>query len=78
MKTHAPKIGAIFYILWGVLHIAGGAELLRQLSAEGVTGVLASLGSAVPSAELPAISGGVTAAVLAFFAWNWVWIGLVV
>jgi hypothetical protein len=27
---------------------------------------------------LPAVSGGVTGAVLAFFAFNWVWIGLLV
>lgn len=78
MKSYAPKIGATFYILWGLLHIVGGAALLQQLSAEGVTGVLASLGTAVPPAELPVVSGGVTAAVLAFFAFNWVWIGLVV
>lgn len=78
MKTYAPKIGAIFYILWGILHLVGGATLLQELSAGGATGVLASLGSAIPTAELPVISDGVTAAVLAFFAFNWVWIGLVV
>ena len=78
MKTYAPKIGAIFYILWGILHIVGGAALLQELSAGGVRDVLASLGSAVPAAELPAISGGVTGAVVAFFAFNWVWIGLLV
>lgn len=78
MKVYAHKIGAVLYILWGLLHIAGGAVLLQTLSAGGVVGVLASLGSAVPEAELPVINGGVTAAVLAFFAWNWVWIGLLV
>jgi len=78
MKTFAHKIGAVFYILWGILHIAGGAVLFQQLAAEGATGALATLGSAVPAAGLPAISGGVTAAVLAFFAWNWIWIGLLV
>lgn len=78
MKTTAPKIGAIFYILWGLLHIAGGGALLQQLSAQGATGVLGTLGSAVPDADLPAISGGVIAALLAFFAFNWVWIGLLV
>jgi hypothetical protein len=78
MKMNAPKIGAIFYILWGLVHIVGGVVLLQQLSAEGLTAVLASLGSALPQAELPVISGGVTAAVVAFFAFNWVWIGLLV
>lgn len=78
MKTYAAKIGAIFYSLWGLLHIAGGAVLLQTLSAEGATGVLATIGSAVPAAELPVISGGVTAAVLAYYAWNILWIGLFV
>lgn len=78
MKRYAHRIGAVFFVLWGILHVAGGAALLQELSAGGVTGVLASLGSAVPAAELPAISGGVTAAVLAFFSFNWIWIGLVV
>lgn len=78
MKAYAHKIGAVFFMLWGILHIVGGAALLQQLSAEGVTGVLATLGSAVTIAELPVITGGVTAAVLAFFAFNWVWIGLLV
>jgi hypothetical protein len=90
MKAYAHKIGAVFFVLWGILHIVGGVALLQQLSAEGTMGVLATLGSAVPMAKLPAGSGGVTggvtgdvigevvAAVLAFFAFNWVWIGLLV
>lgn len=78
MKPYLHKIGAVFYILWGLLHIIGGVALLQTLSSEGVKGVLATLGSAVPTTELPVISGGVTGAVLAFFAFNWVWIGLLV
>jgi hypothetical protein len=78
MKTITPKIGALFYILWGLLHVAGGASLLQQVSAEGVRGALATLGSAIPDSELPNVSGAVIAAVLSFFAFNWVWIGLLV
>jgi hypothetical protein len=78
MKTYAPKIGAVFYVLWGLLHIAGGAVLLQTLSAKGATAVLATIGSAVPPAELPLISGGVTGAILAYYAWNILWVGLLV
>lgn len=78
MKPYLYKIGAVFYMLWGLLHIIGGVALLQTLSTEGVKGALATLGSAVLTAELPVISGGVTGAVLAFFAFNWVWIGLLV
>lgn len=72
MKLHAHKIGAVFYGLWGLLHIIGGLALWQQLAAGGSKAVLASLGSALPPAEIPAISGNLSEAVLAFFAWNWV------
>lgn len=78
MKKYTHKIGAVMYILWGLLHIVGAGLLLQQLSSEGVVGVLASLGSAVPAAELPDVSGGVVGAVLAFHSWNLLWIGLLV
>jgi hypothetical protein len=78
MKVYAHKIGAVFYILWGLLHIAGGVVLLQQLAADGATKALATIGSAVPPVDLPIISGGVTAAVLAYYAWNILCIGLLV
>jgi len=76
MMKNAHKIGAVFYILWGILHIVGGAALLQQLSAEGATGVLAAIGSAVPPDELPLISGGVASSVLGYHAWNILWFGI--
>lgn len=76
MKNYAHKIGALFYILWGILHVVGGAVLLQQLSAEGATGMLAVIGSAVPAEALPSISGGLTGAVLGFHAWNIIWFGI--
>lgn len=78
MKTNASKVGAVIYILWGLLHVLGGVSLLQQLATEGAPGALATLGSAVPGADLPTFSDEVTVAVLAFFAFNWVWIGLLV
>lgn len=76
MKNYAHKIGALFYILWGILHVVGGAVLLQQLSAGGATGMLAVIGSAVPAEALPSIAGGLTGAVLGFHAWNIIWFGI--
>lgn len=78
MKSYAPKIGAIFYILWGLLHIVGAAALFQQISVGGTTAVLAAIGSAMPRSELPQISGGVTAAVVVYHVWNLLWVGFFV
>ncbi|MDX1417353.1 MAG: hypothetical protein R3293_24315 [Candidatus Promineifilaceae bacterium] len=77
MKSYAHKIGAIFYILWGILHIVGAAILLGQASA-GAAAVLAAIGTGTPAAEIPPIGLGLTASVLAYYAWNILWVGLFV
>lgn len=73
---NAPKIGAVFYILWGILHMVGGAALLLELLTEGAIGVLAVIDSAVPPDELPRISGSVASSVLGYHVWNILWFGL--
>ena len=78
MKTYAYKIGAVFYVLWGLLHIVGGGALLLQAINEGATPVLATIGSNVPAIEIPTIASDLTAAVLAYYAWNVLWIGVLV
>lgn len=75
MKTYSHKIGAIFYALWGLLHIIGAGVLLLQLARGGATSVLALIGSATPVTELPQVADGLTGAVLAYYAWNLLWIG---
>jgi len=80
MTAQSPKIGAIFYLLWGLLHIAGGAYLLVA-SFQGLEGFLLGLtGSQVPGGvgtgndlALRAITE-----VSSYHAFNLVWLGLLV
>jgi hypothetical protein len=70
IRRHAHRIGAVCYVLWGILHIGVGAVVLYRLSAKGGTDALAVIGSAVPAEELPQNLGGVASGVLAQHAWN--------
>jgi hypothetical protein len=77
VNGRAHRIGAIFYILWGLLHVVGGAVLLSTWTSAGSSALMRSFGSAVASSvpeTLPAVVGGVGA----FHAFNLVWIGLLV
>jgi hypothetical protein len=70
MNRYAHKIGAISYILWGVVHIWGGVLMLYRLGREGGTQALAVVGSAVPFEELPQKFTGLENAILGQHAWN--------
>src|SRR5262249_4551127 len=70
IRRHAHRIGAVCYVLWGILHIGAGAVVLYRLAAKGGTDALAVIGSVVPAEELPQGLGGVASAVLAQHAWN--------
>lgn len=78
MKRYSYRIGAIFYVLWGLLHIVGASALLWQAFNEGATAVLASIGSNTPINEIPILASELTTAVLAYYAWNLLWVGLFV
>ena len=41
LKYSAHKLGAVFYVLWGILHMLSGTNFLYQLSTVGVTGLFA-------------------------------------
>src|SRR5262245_41226044 len=70
MRRHAHRIGAVFYVLWGILHIGAGKAVLYQNSAKGGTHALVLIGCASPAGELPRSLGGVASGVLAQHAWN--------
>ncbi len=74
MKRYAHKFGAIFYGLWGALHVLGAAVLLQQ-STDGPSTMLTTIGSGTPVAEIPQITDELATAVLAYYAWNLLWIG---
>jgi hypothetical protein len=58
MTKRAYRIGAVFYVLWGVLHIVGGAAMLAELRSVGPTGTMGMIASATPAAQLPELASG--------------------
>jgi hypothetical protein len=73
LKKYAHKIGAVFYVLWGILHILGGIAIL---TAESPNAQLAMFDTAVPADTLPANPGEVVHAALSFHAFNLAWFGV--
>jgi hypothetical protein len=76
MTTFWHKSGAIFYILWGILHVGLGALILYRLGTEGGVAALAQIGTAVPPADLPRSLPHVASGVLGQHAWNLALFGL--
>lgn len=75
--TRLARVGAVFFVLWGLLHVVGGASLLATWRSGGPAELIRSYGSSVAgsvSADLPAVAG----AVGAFHAFNLLWIGALV
>ena len=72
----AAKIGAVFYVLWGVLHMWAGAIMLIRLGSDGGAAVLEVVGTGVPPEELPQEVSSVTAGLLGQHAWNLLWLGI--
>jgi hypothetical protein len=70
------KLGAICYILWGILHVGIGALVLYRLGTEGAVAALSQIGTAVSPAELAQHLPDVAAGVIGQHAWNLVLFGL--
>ena len=81
MATRTSRIGAIFYALWGVIHVIGGAVLLQAAfsGADAFLRVQAG-GPALEPAALTVDARTLTIAsgAFAFHAFNLTWIGVVV
>lgn len=81
MIHKAPKIAAILYLLWGVIHIAGGAVMLNASStgADAFLQLLTGNASAGLIATSSAQTGPgllATSKVFAFHSFNLIWLGL--
>lgn len=77
MRAPAHRVAAIFFGLWGLLHVVGGAVLLATWRSGGAAELMRSYGSAVAETVpegLPEVAG----AVGAFHAFNLLWIGALV
>lgn len=72
MKITVYKLGAIFYALWGVLHVIGGAVIL---TADARTQV-EMFGTAMVAPGTAPEPGPIVHAVLSFHAYNLLWMGL--
>lgn len=81
MPTRSSRVGATFYVLWGVIHVIGGAVLL-QAALSGTDAFLQAQagGSAFEptglsgNARTLAVAGGA----FAFHAYNLTWLGMAV
>ncbi len=71
----AHKVGALFYVLWGLLHIVIGAIPLVLFATRGGTALLQFFGAAISPENLPRDPSGLAAAIGAQHAWNLLWVG---
>lgn len=70
----APKIGAVCYALWGLLHVWAGLGLLMADPRQKLD-LLST--APLPNVELPTALAPVVGAGLDFHAYNLLWFGLV-
>ena len=76
MATYAHRIGAGFYVLWGILHAVSGVIMLNASFNQGGTAVLALVGTAVPAGDLPQNLTGIANGLLGQHSWNLLWLGI--
>lgn len=68
------KAGAVFYALWGILHILGGSAMLMQ---ESGTAILAMIGTG-EAAGTAGETSTLVDTVLRYHSFNLIWIGALV
>lgn len=78
MKNLAHRTGAIFYGLWGVLHVAGGIALFADANSHGADKMLRTMNNGATTGGIPAIPSGIADGLAEFHAFNLAWIGLLV
>ena len=71
----AHKIGALFYIFWGMIHILGGSAIMLQ---DKASAQLAMQGTARPIEEFEHISNATLNGILSYHGFNIVWFGIFV
>jgi hypothetical protein len=80
VPTRSSRLGAICYALWGVIHVIGGAVLLRAAFEGTDAFVRAQVGSSPLDGGALTGSGSmvtVASSVFAFHAFNLTWLGFV-
>lgn len=77
MTSRVGRASAIAFLLWGLLHMAGGGAMLASLASDGPVGYL-SLVATGPAAGTPSGVSDGTASILAYHAFNLFFIGATV
>jgi hypothetical protein len=73
MTKYAGKIGAILFLLWGLLHITGGAMMLMAGN-----GAYCMVATGLSPNQLPTTPGIAEAAIISFHSFNLLWLGVLV
>jgi hypothetical protein len=76
MLKNAHKIGAVFYVLWGIFHSYIGVLLLKTALTQGTHATLAAIGNALPPQAIPDTENKVMNGVLEHYGWNLIWFGV--
>ena len=74
----AHRIGAGLYVLWGIAHVIGGGFMWYALTTGGPASYLAAVATAVDATELARPVPLAAQSVLAFHAFNLLWLGALV
>jgi hypothetical protein len=74
----AAKTGAVFYALWGIVHVLGGGTQLEVLRSKGGGALAALISSGRPFDPKAQAVPDVAAAFMGMGAYNILWIGLLV
>lgn len=72
-QVWALKVSAILWVIWGLVHVAGGVVTISGDTASGFQGIAA----AVEPSELEADYHPAVGAVLNQHGWNLFWVGVV-
>jgi hypothetical protein len=76
MKKYAAKTAAVFYLLWGIIHILGGISMIMASSVGNATFIEMMTGTAQPDSVTQQVLGVVTTnRVFAYHSFNIIWIG---
>jgi len=78
MKINGAKVGAVFYVLWAVIHVVAGLSLMWSAQHD-LNGHLREIGTGVAPGALPRLPNGtVVSAIVAFHSFNMAWLGALV
>ena len=73
MKKYAHKIGAVFYVLWGLLHVLGGVAIMSE---HNTAAQIAMQSTALQPDSFMDISSPALSGILSYHGFNIIWFGV--